>query len=280
MKALAPKLIARIQQLSKNARIALAVGVVAVIAGVAFVVTRGGSSDIGFISRGAGDELLKPDDASGSPHFALTSDFDPASNEKREVPKDMQEDPDGVLTVKSASFVDGEGPYVLDWKIKNGDSNISCLNCVMLDVRVKKIIAAVIASGTGDSIEKIQGVDPARTVAGDYSGNGWQAEFIVGNSAKGVQAGEKISTWLLENSSDNKVMSVMWRNMLYSQNECGKKLIDASPVEAYSSAIPADAQAQANAAMDRVIATSPSYIPQFEDRDGAQFVTGWKATSC
>jgi hypothetical protein len=279
MKASA-RCIARIQQLSKNVRIALAVGVAVLFAGVGFVVLREDNSDPGFIARGAGDQILMPDDPMGSPHFALTSDFDPSVNTTSAVPAELKTDADDILTVKSATFVDGEGPYVLNWKLKNGDSNISCLNCALLDARVKRIIAAVLASGSADGIDKIVGVEPARTLAGDYSGNGWQAEFVVGASAKSVQAGEKITTWLLENSVDNKVLSVLWQNLLYSSSECGNKLLDVPPVEAYPNAIPTTESAQRDAAMDRVTVASPTYIPQFEDRDGAQFLTGWKTTSC
>jgi hypothetical protein len=216
----------------------------------------------------------------GSPHFALSSDFDPFSNPEGEVPVGLQKDADGTLSVKSAKFIASEGPYVLDWKLKNGDADISCLNCVMLDLRLRKIIAAVLDSGVAESVEKIVGVEPARTLAGDYSGNGWQIEFVVGTTAKGLLAGEKISSWLLENSSEQKILRVMWQNLLYSEPECGKKLIDSAPVEAYPTAIPATPAAQRDAAIDRVIVASPSYVPQFEDRDGAQFLTGWKATSC
>jgi hypothetical protein len=221
-----------------------------------------------------------PDDPMGSPHFALTSDFDPSVNTTSEVPEELKTDADDILTVRSASFVDGEGPYILDWKLKNGDATISCLNCAMLDARLKTIIAAVLSSGSVEGIEKIVGVEPARTIAGDYSGNGWQVEFVVGTSAKSRKAGEQISAWLLENSVDNKVLSVMWQNLFYSQSECGTRLLDVAPVEAYPNAIPETSSAQRDAAMDRVVAASPSYIPQFEDRDGAQFLTGWKASSC
>jgi hypothetical protein len=266
--------------LSKKTRVVLAVVSVVAITAIGHVVLHDGESESGFIARGAGEQLLSPEDANGSPHFVLPSDFDPSVNTNSEVPEDLKTDADDILTVKSASFIDGEGPYVLDWKLKNGDVTVSCFNCALLDQRVKKIIAAVLASGTANNIEKIIGVEPARTLAGDYAGNGWQAEFVVGNSAKSIQAGEKITAWLLENSSDNKVVSVLWQNMLYSGSGCGKELLKVSPVEAYPTAIPATSAAQRDAAMDRVTVASPSYIPQFEDRDGAQFLTGWKATSC
>ena len=280
MKAQIQKTAGRIQKFSKKAQIVIASLALAVLGVAAFVVSRGGNEEDSFIARGAGDEMLAVDDANGSPHFALTSDFDPTENADATVPTDFREDADGILTVNSAQFVESDGPYVLDWKIKNGDSKISCLNCMLLDARLKKIISAVLASGSADGIEEIVGVEPARTLAGDYAGNGWQVEFVVGNSAKSQQAGEKISTWLLENSVDHKVISVLWQNLLFSSNECGKKLLDVSPVEAYPSAIPASSSAQRDAAMDRVIVASPTYIPQFEDRDGAQFLAGWKSSSC
>ena len=279
MKQQIRSLVGRLAQLSRKSQAMGAVVVVALVL-VVVVVSRGGSDDSAFIPKGDADEVLAADDAKGSPHFALTSDFDPSINTEAEVPEELRTDADGALTVKSASFIAGEGPYVLDWKMKNGDSDISCLNCAMLDARLKKIIAAVLSSGNAEGIEKIVGVEPARTIAGDYSGNGWQVEFVVGTTAKSRKAGEQISAWLLENSVENKVLSVMWQNLLYSQSECGTKLLDVAPVEAYPTAIPANPSAQRDAAMDRVVVASPSYIPQFEDRDGAQFLTGWKASSC
>lgn len=280
MKAQIQRLVTQFRALSKKSKSVAAVVVALFLVGAIVVVSRGGASDTAFVPKGDAEEILGADDANGSPHFALTSDFDPSVNTDSEVPEDLKTDADEILTVKSATFEEGEGPYVLNWKLKNGDSTISCLNCALLDARVKKIIAAVLASGSADGIEKIIGVEPARTMAGDYSGNGWQAEFVVGTSAKSVQAGEKIATWLLENSVDNKVLSVLWQNLLYANSECGNALLEVSPVEAYPSAIPATPSAQRDAAMDRVIVASPSYTPQFEDRDGAQFLTGWKATSC
>ena len=279
MKSQIQRLVGQFRTLSKKTQL-VAAAVVLLFAAVIVVVSRRGASDSAFIPKGDAAEVLAADDVKGSPHFALTSDFDPSVNTDSEVPEDLKTDADEILTVKSAAFIEGEGPYVLDWKLKNGDSTISCLNCALLDARVKKIIAAVLASGSADGIEKIIGVEPARTIAGDYSGNGWQAEFVVGSSAKSHQSGEKIVTWLLENSVDNKVLSVLWQNLLYASSECGNKLLDVAPVEAYPSAIPATPSAQRDAAMDRVIVASPTYTPQFEDRDGAQFLTGWKATSC
>lgn len=279
MKAQIQRLVGQFRALSKKTQL-VAVAIVLLSAAAFVVMSRGGANDSAFIPKGDAAEVLAADDANGSPHFALTSDFDPSVNTNSEVPEDLKTDADEILTVKSAAFIEGEGPYVLDWKLKNGDSTISCLNCALLDARVKKIIAAVLASGSADGIEKIVGVEPARTMAGDYSGNGWQAEFVVGATAKGHQTGEKIASWLLENSVDNKVLSVLWQNLLYASSECGNKLLDVAPVEAYPSAIPATPSAQRDAAMDRVIVASPTYTPQFEDRDGAQFLTGWKATSC
>jgi hypothetical protein len=273
-------LLEKFKELSKATRAIIAVLVVAVVAIAVVFMSRGDSQDSVFVPRGDTEEVLAVDDPQGSPHFALPSDFDPSVNTDAEVPAELRKDADGALTVKSASFIAGEGPYVLDWRMKNGDSDISCLNCAMLDARLKNIIAAVLSSGSAEGIERIVGVEPARTLAGDYSGNGWQVEFVVGTSAKARKAGEQISAWLLENSVENKVLSVMWQNLLYSHSECGTKLLEVAPVEAYPIAIPANPSAQRDAAMDRVVVASPSYIPQFEDRDGAQFVTGWKASSC
>lgn len=280
MSSMFARLLVALRSMSRRPAAAL-VGVAVVIGAVGgFVLTRGGDSEDVFIPRGDSEETLALSDPAGSPHFALTSDFDPSSNQEKTVPEDLQEDSDEVLTVDSAEFVDSEGPYALVWKIENGDDTIDCVNCVMLDARLKKIIKSVVDAGLADDVTQIVGADPARTLAGDYSGNGWQVEFVVGNSAKGQQVGDQISNWFLENSVDQKVFSVMWQNRLYSSASCGNALIEVAPVELYPSAIPNTSAAKRDAALDRVMVASPTYAPVFENRDGAQFVSGWKATSC
>lgn len=275
---------ARLQAVLRNVpkKIAALVTVAVVVVGVAagVVLTRGNESSDVFIPRGDGEETLALSDPAGSPHFALTSDFDPSSNPEKTIPENLQEDSDEILTVESAELVEGEGPYSLVWKIENGDDTIDCVNCVMLDKRLKSLIKSVVDEGLVDDVTQIFGVDPARTLAGDYSGNGWQVEFVVGSSAKGQQAGDKIASWLLKKSEDQRVLSVMWQNRIYSAPSCGSNLMDVAPVEVYPTAIPNSPAAKRDAALDRVTAISPTYTPQFENRDGAQFVSGWKASQC
>lgn len=257
------------------------VALVVLLAVATYSLTSGGGSDeTVVIPRGDGEETLAANDPKGSPRFALTDDFDPAQNTDGEVPESFETDVDDVLEVESAEMVESGGPYALVWKIENGNDTIDCVNCALLDVRLKRVIQAVIDAGLADDVSEIQGVDPMRTVAGDYSGNGWQVEFVVGSSAAGQQAGERISAWLLENSVEQRVLSVMWQNRIHSAQECSTALLDLSPVEMYPTGIPNSASARRDAAMDRVGVASPSYVPQFEDREGAQFLSGWKATSC
>lgn len=269
------------RRVSRKVLAGVGVGVVVAAALVGFAVLRGPSGDsLPIIPKGDAETLLAPDDPSGSPHFQLSSDFDPAVNEKKAVPDGMDSDPDGVLEVTSASMVPAGGPLALVWTIVAGDASVECVNCALLDVRVKRIIASAIEAGVTDGVTRINGVDPARTLAGDYSGNGWQVEFVVGDSARAQQTGETISAWALAHSSEIHVLSVLWQNLLYGSDECGRNLEGTPPVEAYPTAVPEDAASRADAGMDRVIIASPSYVPRFEDRDGAQFLSGWKATSC
>lgn len=265
---------------SRRLQAVVATGIVVAIVATFIIMRGGGDSDLSFVPRGDADEVLAVTDPKGSPHFVLTEDFDPSSNADKKVPKKFESDDSKVLDVAKAAFVDGGGPYALQWEIKNGDDTVKCINCIFLDKRVKEIIAAAIEAGILDDVEEIVGLDPSRTLAGDYAGNGWQVEFVVGNSAQGVAAGEEIAAWLLENSKANKVLGVQWKNIRYFADTCDTDLSGTTPSELYPTSIPADELSQRNAAMDRVIAQSPSYVPQFEDRDGAQFVTGWKATSC
>ena len=273
---------------SRNRTIAgTSVVVVALIA--TFVLVRLGSdSKVDFLApKGGADEDAKEltaDDPKGSPHVVLPDEFDPSSNEKRTVPEELTTDADEVLTVESATLVDGNGPYDLVWTVKRSAGDpVACRNCAFVDARVKSIIKAVLDSDVAEGVEEIIGLDVTRTLAGDYSGNGWQAEFVVGSTATGYKNGEQLAEWILKNSKDNKVHSVLWRNLLYKEDGvCDANLAEAAPVEAYPQDVPetGDAQAIRDAGMDRIIVSSPSYEPTFEDRDGAQFVSAWKATGC
>ena len=229
-------------------------------------------------------EVLAADDTKGSPHVVLTEEFDPEANPERKVPDELKKDADEVLTVEEATFNEGTGPYDLVWKLKRkkGDP-VSCINCAFVDKRVKSIINATLESDASEGINQIVGLDVTRTMAGDYSGNGWQVEFVVGSSASGYKNGEELATWLLGHSKDNHIYSVLWRNLFYNESDsCTAELETTSPVEAFPQEIStAENSAMArDAGMDRIVVSSPAYTPQFEDRDGAQFVTGWKATGC
>lgn len=279
MKSVTARVVELVRALPLWARGTAALVVVIAVAGVSFSL-RGGSGEDTLIPRGDGEETLAADDPNGSPHFVLTEDFDPSENESKQVPDDLKNDADGILEVDSAEFVDGAGPYSLVWKIENGNDTIDCINCVMLDARLKRIIKAVVDAGLADDVSEIQGVDPMRTVAGDYAGNGWQVEFVVGENAAGIAAGESLASWFRANSVDMRVLSVTWRNMIHGSGACGIDISTIAPVEAYNSAVGNLASARRDAAMDRVVVASPAYVPVFEDREGAQFVQGWRATTC
>lgn len=265
---------------STVSRIGAVVGVVVLVAGVVFFVVNNSGDEDSAVPRGDADEVLAPTDPAGSPRFILDESFDPIENSSRSVPRELQTDSEAVLSVSSASFVDGDGPYLLRWNLQVGDEDIACINCHLLDTRMKQLIKSMIDADVLDGVDEIRGVDVARTLAGDYAGTGWQAEFVVGATARSIQDGERISTWLLTNSRDKKIFSVTWQNMFYSKNACDSDLISTSPVLAYPTDIGSDAQSRRDAAMDRVVATSPSYAPVFEDRQGVQVLAGWKATSC
>lgn len=261
--------------------------VVAVVA-VGLVVILGGGGDSNLspgVKSGAEEKkVLDAGDPNGSPHVVLTEAFDPEANPDAKVPDELKKDADEELTVEEASLEAGSGPYDLVWKLKRkkGDP-VSCFNCAFVDKRVKTIIKGALESDAAEGITRINGLDITRTAAGDYAGNGWQAEFVVGSTPAGYKNGEEIATWLLGNSKDNHIYSVLWRNLFYNEaDSCDAKLESAAPVEPYPQDVSesADAATLRDAGMDRIVVTSPSYFPQFEDRDGAQFVTGWKATGC
>lgn len=254
---------------------------IVIVAAIVIANSLGSKDDqVSVIPRGDGEQLLPPEDPNGSPHIVLTDVFNPSVNPGRIVPENLRSDVNNVLSVREAELVDGSGPYDLKWTIDFDDRELSCINCAMLDVRLKEIVAAVLRSGVATDVESIAGVDTARTLAGDYSGNGWQVEFVVGGTATGLQAGESIASWILNNSAELRVYSVVWQNLFYSLNSCDGRLADAAPVSAFNSEVEDNPSARRDAALDRVVVASPSYVPQFEDRNGAQFLSGWKSTLC
>lgn len=270
----------RVSAMSMRAR-ALSVGVaVILLAALAIVVTRGGENS-SFTPKGDAEEILGADDPRGNPHILLPDAFNPTVNTKKEVPEEYKGDASGSLTVKSAKFVDGNGPYVLQWKVKVGKyEKVKCNNCLLIAPRLRKLLAEILKLDAAGSIESIQGYDPSRTVAADYLGNGWQMQIIMGNSSNAYKDGDAIAQWLLTNSKDNAVQSVLWQNLLYSSEECGNDLSSVPPVEAYSQAVGNNDAERADAGIDRVIVSSPEYTPILEDRDGAQFIAGWKTAKC
>jgi hypothetical protein len=268
-----------IAEASPRVQLSIGAGAVVIVLALGLVLRSSGTSL--FSSKGDAEKTLAADDQKGSPHVVLPKELDPGTNTKRTVPKNMSADHSKILTVKSAELVDGSGPYNLVWTITGkDDKEFKCINCAFVDDRVKKIIAAVVATDNASDIDHIEGLDPSRTLAGDYIGNGWGAQIVVGVTAKGFKAGEAISQWLIDNSKANSVFSVLWQNMMYTAGECKKDLSTSAPVEAYHTAIGSSAANRADAGIDRVIFSSPSYSPVFEDRSGTQFISGWKPTSC
>lgn len=255
---------------------------------VFIVVRRDDSPDVpdfpGVKSAVEETEVLDVDDPQGSPRIVLPEAFDPAVNPDGDVPDDLEDDADEVLDVTEARMVQGGGPYNLVWKVERTDGDpIDCVNCAFVDVRIKKIIADVLRRSSSGDIDSIVGLDPTRTLAGDYSGNGWQVEFVVGRSAAAFTTGEDVAQHLLGTSDKNGVYSVIWQNLLYNNpNACDVDLDRVSPIEVFPLGVDAidEAGGARDAGLDRVVVSSPDYSPQFENRDGAQFVTGWKATGC
>lgn len=275
------RVLARFLGLTPRVRVGVVTSLVLLIGAGVFVMTNGSTDSDMTIPKGDADTILAADDPRGNPHLLLPDAFNPAVNTNKEVPEDYQGDASGALTIKSAKFVTANGPYVLQWKLKVGKyGKVKCDNCLLIAPRLRKVLAEILKLDAAGSIEQIQGYDASRTTAGDYLGNGWQMQIIVGNSAKGYKDGDSIAQWLLGNSKDNAVQGVLWQNLLYSVEECGKDLSSAAPVEAYPQAVGADAAARADAGIDRIIVSSPEYTPILEDRDGAQFVAGWKPTKC
>lgn len=252
------------------------------------VVTSGGEDNLVLnpeVKSAVEEEVvLDADDATGSPHLVLSEAFDPDANPEARVPGDLGSDADDILEVEEASFEQGSGPYDLVWKVERTEGEpVACINCAFVDERVKRIIKAALDSDAAEGITRIIGLDVTRTLAGDFAGNGWQVEFVVGSSASGYKNGEELATWILANSKEHRVFSLLWRNLLYTEaDSCSANLESVMPVEAFPQEVSEsdDVSVMRDAGMDRVVVASPSYTPQFEARDGAQFVTGWKATGC
>jgi hypothetical protein len=123
---------------------------------------------------------LAPTNALGAPRPILPIEASLESNTARSVSPTLRTDADGVLTVTAASWV-GATPMTLRWTISTATGSLQCDNCAFVTPKTKRLIKEVIAVKLdGSGIKSIRGLDPMAIKIGQFLGNGWGAEFIVG----------------------------------------------------------------------------------------------------
>ena len=238
--------------------------------------------------------------ALGAPRPALPAEASLTSNAAKTVSTTYRTDSTGNLTVASAEWVGTATPMTLRWNLTVGTKTIPCDNCAFVSTGMKKVIKAVLAASLkGSGITSIRGYDPAATAIGSYMGNGWAAEFVVGDptSIDAGATGNAIRDWALgctgsAASTCRNVSSgfgeLRWKNEVWSTSDCisalqngGPKLLVAD-LKSKLSGANADTVAliRQRASLDRVTIAAPLYRPVFATSGNTRALTGFASTGC
>lgn len=232
-------------------------------------------------------DTIAPDDPDGSPVPTLFPEANPGHPDAGIVTAAAKADDSGALSLWSWSYESAAGPSVLVWNFNLEDGLVPCRNCAYLATRLRNLIAEVLLHPSSYALDEVVGFDPARTTPGDYAGNGWQVEFVYGTDADGLDASADLAEWLLDctdGSCRGELLDfshVLWRNRLYASTGCGEDFGYLAPYEVYPGYVQGTSDAgDRDAGFDRVIVASPAYRPVWEDRNGAQVLTGYLETGC
>ena len=241
---------------------------------------------------------LASDNALGAPRPALPAEASLTSNASRAVSASLSTD--SVLTVTNAAWVGTTTPMTLRWTISTTSSgSLACDNCAFLTTRVKTIIKEVTSQTLkGSGIKSIRGLDPTSSQVGAFLGNGWGAEFILGEQNNDSAAtGNAIRDFLLSCTGTTastcknvslKVAELKWKNTLWSTSDCISALRNGGPrqfIDGITAALTganADTAAliRSQAALDRVAVATPAYRPVFNTSGTTRTLTGFASTGC
>ena len=242
---------------------------------------------------------LASDDALGSPRPSLPIEARLESNAARAVSTALRTDAAGVLTVSAAAWV-GSTPMTLRWTITTTAGSLQCDNCAFVSTKTKRLIKEVTAVKLdGSGVKSIRGLDPTATKVGQFAGNGWGVEFLVGEPGNidAAATGNAIRDLLLSctgtTSSTCKNVSLgaaelKWKNQVWSTRDCvsalrnggPRQLIDGVATLLKSASVDTAALVKQRAALDRVAVGLPAYRPVFSSSGITRTLTGFASTGC
>jgi hypothetical protein len=243
---------------------------------------------------------LAPNNALGSPRPVLPAEASVTGNAARTVSTTYRTDASGTLTVASAEWVGTTTPMTLRWNLTVGSKTVPCDNCAFVSTGVKKAIKAVLAAKLdGSGITSVRGYDPAAVGVGSFLGNGWGAEFVVGdptnvdaaatgNSMRDLVLGCTGATASTCFNVTSGIAELRWKNQVWSTADCVSALQNGGPklsVADLSSKLKganADTTAliRQRASLDRVAIALPQYRPVFATTGTARALTGFASTGC
>lgn len=243
---------------------------------------------------------LASTNALGAPRPALPAEASITANASKTVGTTYRTDASGTLTVASAEWVGTTTPMTLRWNLTVGTKTVPCDNCAFVTTGVKKVIKAVLAATLkGSGVTAVRGFDPSATAIGSYIGNGWGAEFVIGDPTNidASATGNSIRDWALGctgatastcRNVTNGIGELRWKNEVWSVADCTSALQNGGPkllVADLSSKLKgANADTvtlvRQRAALDRVAVALPLYRPVFATSGTARALTGFASTGC
>jgi len=243
---------------------------------------------------------LASTDAAASPRPAMPAEASVAANAAKAVSSQYRTDASGTLTVATAEWVGSTTPMTLRWNLTVGSKTIPCDNCAFVTTGVKKMIKAVLAEklkGTG--ITSVRGFDPSVTGVGAFSGNGWSAEFLVGDPASldSAATGNSIRDWVLGCTGStastcrnvtNGIGELRWKNQVWSVADCKSALQNGGPrmlmtdlsTKLKGASTDVIALVRQRAALDRVSIALPLYRPTYTTSGTSRVLAGFASTGC
>lgn len=239
---------------------------------------------------------LASTDPLGAPRPNLPAESLTANNAAKAVGSSLATDAAGILTVSAAQWVGDTSPMVLRWTV----GGIPCDNCAFLSPSAKKIVKSLLAASlVGSGIKSIRGLDPTATALGQFLGNGWGFEALIGDSTNSdaTKTGNAIRDWALGctggtastcKNVDLGIGELRWKNQIWSVADCTSALQNGGPKILFndlSKALKGADVATANflrqrGAIDRVVIATPAYRPVFTGSGDARALTGFASTGC
>jgi hypothetical protein len=242
---------------------------------------------------------LASTDELGAPRPILPAEASLESNASRAVSTALRTDASGVLAVTAASWV-GSTPMTLRWTITTSTGSLQCDNCAFVTTKTKRLIKEVTSvKFDGSGIKSIRGLDLTATKVGEFAGNGWGVELLVGDPGdiEASATGNAIRDLLLScagtTASTCKNVSLgaaelKWKNQVWSTSDCvsalrnggPRQLIDGVAAALKGASAETAALVRQRAALDRVVVGLPAYRPVFSSSGTTRTLTGFASTGC